>query len=457
MPRGIVVRAGRGRRGRRLDLPGRGGDAAGRSFTTPQAMMSAPMVNRQCLSGMGRSFSQNRIGMQIEPTAGAGRLQERTSFVMDGRRAMHMVGRMFVMGLVSGLLLASWGGGHAWAEEVDADTPTSTVAESPAPTDASDTVPDAPPSETPEPARPASPDAQDKGENASETAEATSADKIIRYPSVEIDRAAKEVRVAAKLSPDLHYEPTLLEFILIRNIERAYESAFITDAKPSHVQLGLLLLGLKPGPMPEPEPAGLRSRPLDRPDGEVEGALEQAETAALVDILIRWTEDDGTAKESRIEEFLFSRATGKTPPPTPFAFTGSYFLRGQDGEMQLAADATDAIVAMLYDPHASLNLPFYEGSPYAEDKDAGFVIQTESVPPSFLGEVEIHVIGKKPLPRSDRPVQIVFRPATVAVTLPERFQRAREDALDSNGQHHESEDGAEEPSGNEETVPDAGV
>lgn len=267
-----------------------------------------------------------------------------------------------------------------------------------------------------------------EGEEAQATDAAATAGQIIRYPGVEIDRAAREVRVEARLSPDLHYEPTLLEFLLIRSIERAYESAFVTDAKPSHIQLGLLLLGLKPGSLPEPEPAGLRSRPLDRPDGEVADAIEQAETGALVDILIRWTEDDGTPKESRIEEFLFSRATGKTPPPTPFAFTGSYFLRGGDGEMQLAADVTDAVVAVLYDPHASVNLPYYEGSPYTEDLDAGFVIQTESVPESFLGEVEIHVIGKKPLPRSDRPVQIVFRPSTVELTIPERFLRAREAA-----------------------------
>lgn len=324
--------------------------------------------------------------------------------------------------LVAGLILSPWGMGAVRAEEPAGESAVEAV-EVVEVTEEVERVDDAP-----------APVEADSGNGADvdggdvAAPEEAGADALIRYPGVEIDRAAGEVRVEAKLSPDLHFRPTMLEFILIRGISRAYESAFITDAKPSHIHLGLLLLGLKPGPMPEPEPEGLRSRPLERPAGEVEEEEEQAETAALVDILVRWTEDDGTAMESRVEDFIFARETGARPAPIPFAFTGSYFVRGADGEMQLAADETDAVVAMLYDPNAALNLPYYEGSPYAEDYRAGFAIQTESVPPSFLGEIEIHVIGMQPLPRSERPVQIVFRPATVAVTLPDRFRRDREEA-----------------------------
>lgn len=62
-------------------------------------------------------------------------------------------------------------------------------------------------------------------------------------PGLEVDPSAGELYVAAKVCLDTG----ILEFLLVRGETKAYESALSTEAQPSQVMAGMLLLKWKPG------------------------------------------------------------------------------------------------------------------------------------------------------------------------------------------------------------------
>lgn len=235
------------------------------------------------------------------------------------------------------------------------------------------------------------------------TAAILTAGEIVKYPGVEIDLAKKEVRVEARLSAELLWGEPVLEFILMRGAERGYETLFLTRADPAHVQLGLVMLGLRPQPQgnnDEPTPGG------KTPDKSL--------SASLVDILVSW-QTAGGRKTLPVEKFLANRRVGKPALAMPFQFTGSYQYNNDEGKSVLAASSSGIFVALLRNPIAVCNLPYFEPSPYG-DELAGFAVPVDRLPPEMLTTKTIDVADDNGVPRptkrlvpKDIPVQVVFR------------------------------------------------
>ena len=77
----------------------------------------------------------------------------------------------------------------------------------------------------------------------STTNPATPPGDIVRFPSVEIDRHARKIRVECQaLAIDAP-----LEFLCVSNGGPEHEAALRSPAKPSHIHAGLLMLGQEPG------------------------------------------------------------------------------------------------------------------------------------------------------------------------------------------------------------------
>jgi hypothetical protein len=69
------------------------------------------------------------------------------------------------------------------------------------------------------------------------------AQKAIEFPHLTIDREKRELRIAAE---SVAVEGPLEFFCVVRNGPE-HETVLRTDAKPSHIHAGLLMLGLQPG------------------------------------------------------------------------------------------------------------------------------------------------------------------------------------------------------------------
>lgn len=72
---------------------------------------------------------------------------------------------------------------------------------------------------------------------------ATGAKLYSLHPGLEVDAAAGELYVESKVCLD----SGILEFLLVQGETKAYESALSTDASPSQLMAGMLLLKWKPG------------------------------------------------------------------------------------------------------------------------------------------------------------------------------------------------------------------
>ncbi len=256
---------------------------------------------------------------------------------------------------------------------------------------------------------------------------ARAGEEKMNFPHIRVDREKREVRIEAKMSKELHWRGSPVEFLLIRNTDRAYESVFTTDADPMHVLVALFAIGLHPGPLPKPEPEGLVTKRQVTPQGErVEEEKPKAETAPMLDMLVEWREGE-TLRSERIERFLIKRSNDQPARDNPYAFTGSYFVT-HEGKKVLVATQTEVISAVLFDPSSLLNLPYYEGSPYAEGVREGFYVVPEKLPKHFHGKSkEIFMpdpndpskaIKVKKIVCVDKPVTIVLKPTTLDVINP---------------------------------------
>lgn len=327
-------------------------------------------------------------------------------------------------------LLGLWITALAW-------TPSETAAagEEPAPTpEAGTPAAGTPAAGTPE-SPPAGGEVKERTEGAGEDAKTAESKRFVRYPHVVVDRERKEVRVEASTSGELHKDGAPLEFLLIRGNDRAYESAFVTQADPGHIWLGLIMTGLKHGPMSFtiPENAPAKRKIVIERSGEAEEAKaeepEAPQVAPMVDIFIEWMEGE-ERKRARVESFLQHRGVKAPPPPTPFGFNGSFLVPLKDGRKDLAAKHSNVVIALLYDDSAILNLPYYEPSPY-EYVDRGFLMGPQTVSKHFHGEIEIHMKGKQPVIIA-KPVTLIFSPSdlpppeTPAKPIVERLKREYE-------------------------------
>ena len=115
---------------------------------------------------------------------------------------------------------------------------------------------------------------------------------------MKVDQKLKRLTVLARINQT----EGILEYMAVGPAGKTHESVLTYIGLPSHVHLGLLLLGLEPRKKRGPK----------------------------VVITAEWVDPKtGKTRQKPVENWLFDRATQKAAEGLPWRFTGSSFWRGQ--------------------------------------------------------------------------------------------------------------------------------
>lgn len=259
-----------------------------------------------------------------------------------------------------------------------------------------------PPPSASAPAAPATPEAAASAAPAQTPpagAPAAGEARIIRYPGIEVDLGKREIRIEATVSEELNWGEPLLEFALMNGREKGYETLFITDSNPAQIHLGMILLGLRPAPLPK--------KMIDQP-----GRPEKFPPAMppLIEVFVRW-QTDGGLKTAPLEDLLVQRKDRARPKGLLFAFTGSQMV-DYEGKPTLAAALSGYIVTVLYNPVSILNLAWYEASPYNDDI-SGYSVDVNKLPPEMVRIRKMEINNKGMVDQivtKSLPVTVILRP-----------------------------------------------
>ena len=160
-------------------------------------------------------------------------------------------------------------------------------------------------------------------------------DRVFRVGAVTVDTAAK----TATCSGEINMDAGAVEYLAVAAGGKLHESLLRVEARPLHLQVALLLLGL--------EPKNVLS-------AQGEAKIPQGDP---VEIWIRWHDANDETKEVRAESLLVSGPKDAPMPDHTWVFTGSRILKeGFEG------DIAKSLVAIWYDPAALLDNPLPSGA-----------------------------------------------------------------------------------------------
>lgn len=151
------------------------------------------------------------------------------------------------------------------------------------------------------------------------------------WPHIRLDREAGVVELDARVVIDKDNE--WLELIVCTVGGREYESVLATEARPSHLHLALLTLGLEPG------------RPLSwqRNDQDELVMIEPAGPPVEVTLVY---EADGQRREVDPSAWIRNAQTGEPMPADQWLFTGSAFV-DYEGKKVYMADLNGTILSLV--------------------------------------------------------------------------------------------------------------
>jgi hypothetical protein len=199
----------------------------------------------------------------------------------------------------------------------------------------------------------------------------------IRVGKVLVDREARRLDVPAKLN----MTEGILEYYAVGSNGKLHESVIEIDAEPSHIHLGLILLGVEQ---------------IKYDFGDYRGPPKVVNPGGRLALFVRYT-DPKTKKEKRhpAEDWLYTRSTKAAPKPLEWAFTGSNFWNNRYG-----ADMDRSTIALIPDQIAVIGTVGDSGNPYRGD-GLGFEVFKQVVPakgtPLTL-EIVVRGDGKVPPP-----------------------------------------------------------
>ena len=140
----------------------------------------------------------------------------------------------------------------------------------------------------------------------------------------------------------------LVELLACGPNGKTHESILVLQASPLDLQIGLLLLGLKPGTPPKDVGVG------------------PAPCGTSLDLWVEW-QQNGQAQQRRAEELVWDEQGKHVLPTTPWIFTGSVVEQGF-----FRAFSEESYIATYWDPWAIINLPLACGADchilYANDQ-----------------------------------------------------------------------------------------
>jgi hypothetical protein len=161
----------------------------------------------------------------------------------------------------------------------------------------------------------------------------------------------KEERI--ELPAVVNMDKGLLEYLIVGTPGKVHESLLRTEVEPYHLQLALLLLGLRG----TNNPLAYQGDPRC-PEGDP------------VSVSVRW-QDGNVSRENRIEDWVVNKAEGSPLNPIHWIFTGSVVRNGA-----FMAQVEKSIVAVYHDPIAMFDNPLPDGG-----NDEIWFVREGRVPP----------------------------------------------------------------------------
>ncbi|MCC6442978.1 MAG: hypothetical protein IT210_05905 [Armatimonadetes bacterium] len=190
------------------------------------------------------------------------------------------------------------------------------------------------------------------------------ADGVYRIGKVRVDQNKGHLWIPAKA----HMDSGLVEYLACGPEGKLHESVLKVEARPIHLQVGLLLLNLKPG-----RNLSFQGDPT-------------IPTGSPVEIWAEWKTPSGK-KRIRAEEWLRNRVTRRAVPAVRWVFTGSRFI-----DNKFAAEGEQSLISVCHDPDAIIDIPLEEAgkpkgknvepapSPYGGEHSHAFEIIPGLVP-----------------------------------------------------------------------------
>lgn len=187
----------------------------------------------------------------------------------------------------------------------------------------------------PAPPPPPSPEAVKVGEN------------LYRLGQVLVDTRKREVTLRGWIN----MEEGLVEYLAVAAGGKLHESVLVLDARPTHLQVALILLGLEA-----------------KGDFEFQGDPRPPK-GDPVEIWVEWKEKEQT-RRVRAEQLIRDSKRNRAMEATPWIFTGSKLYEGV-----LLAEIAKSLIATFHDPAAILNNPLTGGV-----DDTVYYVNTEAIP-----------------------------------------------------------------------------
>ena len=157
----------------------------------------------------------------------------------------------------------------------------------------------------------------------------------------------------------------LLEYLIVGKTGKTHESLLRTRIEPYHLQIALLMIGLKGTNNPLAEQGDPR-----KPEGDP------------VQVWIRW-EHGGRTVKLRIERWVYNKNKNGPMQLTDWIFTGSFVYK-----RRFMAQMEQSIMAVFHDPAAMIDNPLPDG-----DSDEVWFVNEKKVPPE--GTIVRVLIKKK--------------------------------------------------------------
>ena len=182
------------------------------------------------------------------------------------------------------------------------------------------------------------------------------ADKRFRVGAVVIDQEARTLEIPGRLN----MKEGILEYFAVSTQGKLHESVLELFAEPSHIHLGLILIGLQPS--------------VTKDDPEL--GQQVIRNGDRVRLFVSW--EDAKTKKKRTgpgESWMYNRKTRKAANARDWIFQGSGFWNGRYG-----ADIDRSVIALVPDGSAVLSSTDDEGNPYHGDS-LGFEVHKKIVPP----------------------------------------------------------------------------
>lgn len=184
----------------------------------------------------------------------------------------------------------------------------------------------------------------------------------LRVGRVLVDRQARKLEIPARVN----MKQGILEYYGVSSNGKLHESVLELHAEPSHVHLGLVLLGLEPAVWHTPEyQEGQPWQPptLTRPGG-------------MMSLHVEWSDSQGGGTQrTNAEQWLYNRKSKGAPKPMRWMFQGSQFWNGR-----YSADLDRSVIALIPDMNAVITTTSDEGNPY-RGENLGFEVHEKVIPP----------------------------------------------------------------------------